>query len=277
LWLERIASQQLYMNAVDPSYFPMMRLPLLQGRMFAPGEPDAVVVSISAARKLWPNQSPVGKTCLIAQRTRTVTGVVKDSGVNLMSHPESVEAYTPIDDKDADTVLILVRATANPAFMQGALRPAAALPGIAPLIFTYQSLIDRQVDTMRKMATVVASLGAIASLLALLGIFGLLAFTVAQRTREIGVRIALGARALDVLQCVLSQYTVAFGIGALCGVALAAAATKVVRTIIFGFIPFELASFGTGLVLFAVVALAASLAPARRALQIDPASAVRHE
>jgi predicted permease len=277
LWLERIASQQLYMNAVDPSYFPMMRLPLLQGRMFAPGEPDAVVVSISAARKLWPNQSPVGKTCLIAQRTRTVTGVVKDSGVNLMSHPESVEAYTPIDDKDADTVLILVRATANPAFMQGALRPAAALPGIAPLIFTYQSLIDRQVDTMRKMATVVASLGAIASLLALLGIFGLLAFTVAQRTREIGVRIALGARALDVLQCVLSQYTVAFGIGALCGVALAAAAAKVVRNVIFGFIPFELVSFGAGLLLFAVVALIASIAPARRALRIDPASAVRYE
>ena len=277
LWLERIASQQLYMNAVDPSYFPMMRLPLLQGRMFAPGEPDALLVSSSAARKLWPNQSPLGKTCLIGQRTRTVTGVVKDSGVNLMSHPESVEAYAPVDDKDAATVLILVRTTANPAFIQGALRPATALPGITPLIFTYQSLIDRQMDTMRKMATVVASLGAIASLLALLGIFGLLAFTVAQRTREIGVRIALGARALDVLQCVLSQYTVAFGIGALCGVALAAAAAKVVRNIIFGFIPFELVSFGAGLLLFAVVALIASIAPARRALRIDPASAVRYE
>ena len=64
-WIERIAAQQLYMNAVDPSYFPMMRLPLLQGRMFAPGEQDAVVVSVSAARKLWPNESPLGKTCLI--------------------------------------------------------------------------------------------------------------------------------------------------------------------------------------------------------------------
>jgi ABC-type antimicrobial peptide transport system permease subunit len=82
---------------------------------------------------------------------------------------------------------------------------------------------------------------------------------------------------LDVLQCVLSQYTVAFGIGALCGVALAAAAAKVVRNVIFGFIPFELVSFGAGLLLFAVVALIASIAPARRALRIDPASAVRYE
>ena len=130
---------------------------------------------------------------------------------------------------------------------------------------------------MRKMVTIVASLGAIASLLALLGIFGLLAFTVAQRTREIGVRMALGARGLDVLQCVLGQYALPFGIGAVLGVALAAAAAKVVRNILFGFIPFDLVSFGAGLLLFGAVALAASIAPARRALRIDPASALRYE
>ena len=255
-WIERIATQQLYMNAVDPSYFPMMHLPLLQGRMFAPGEQGVVIVSVSAAQKLWPNESPLGKSCLIGQRTRTVTGVVKDSGVNLMSHPQSVEAYAPIDDKDTAIALILIHATANPAPHAGSARGrASALPGIAPQIFTYQSVIDRQLDSMRKMVMIVASLGAIASLLALLGIFGLLAFTVAQRTREIGVRMALGARAVDVLQCVLGQYTLPFGIGALVGVALAAAAAQVTRNIVYGFIPFELVSFGAGLLLFVVVAL----------------------
>lgn len=276
-WIERTETQQLYMNAVDPSFFPMMHLPVLQGRMFAPGEPGVVIVSISAAQKLWPNQSPLGKSCLIGQRTRTVTGVVKDSGVNLMSHPQSVEAYAPIDDKDAAIALILIHATANPRPIPGALRSASALPGIAPQIFTYQSVIDRQMDSMRKMVMIVGSLGAIASLLALLGIFGLLAFTVAQRTREIGVRMALGARAVDVLRCVLGQYTLPFGIGALAGVALAAAAAQVTRKIVYGFLPFELVSFGAGLLLFVVVALIASIAPARRALRIDPASAVRYE
>ncbi len=276
-WIERIAAQQLYMNAVDPSFFPMMHLPLLQGRIFGPAEPDAVVVSESAARKLWPNESPLGKSCLIAQRSRTVTGVVKDSGTNLMSHPESVEAYTPIDDKNATIATVLVHATRNPALLSGALRSAATLPGIVPLVFTFESIIDTQLDTMRKMVMVIVSLGAIASLLALLGIFGLLAFTVAQRTREIGVRMALGARGWDVLHSVLGQYALPFGIGALLGVALAAAAAKLVRNLLFGFIPFELVSFGAGLLLFAAVAFVASIAPARRALQVDPASALRYE
>jgi predicted permease len=275
--IERVSAQQLYRNAVDPSYFPMMRLPLIEGRMFGPAEQDAAVISASAARRLWPNESPLGKSCLIAQRTRTVIGVVKDSGMNLMSHPQSVEAYTPIDDTDAAVAVIVVHATANAGLMQGALRTAAALPGVTPLTFTFQSIVDTQMDTIRKMVKVVASLGAIASLLALLGIFGLLAFTVAQRTREIGVRMAMGARGLDILRCVLGQYTVPFGAGALFGVALAAAASRVVRTILFGFIPFDLVSFGAGLLLFAVVALAASIAPVRQALRIDPAEAVRHE
>jgi hypothetical protein len=276
-WIERVAAQQLYMNAVDPTYFPMMRLPLLQGRIFGPVELDAVVISESAARKLWPNESPLGKSCLIAQHLHAVTGVVKDSGVNLMSHPESVEAYTPIDDKNALIATIVVHATTNAALLSGPMRSAATLPGVVPLVFTFQSIIDTQLDTMRKMVTVVASLGAIASLLALLGIFGLLAFTVAQRTREIGVRMALGARGLDILLSVLGQYTFPFAVGALLGVAFAAAAARVVRTILFGFIPFDVVSFAAGLLLFAAVAIAASIAPARRALRVDPASALRYE
>jgi len=130
---------------------------------------------------------------------------------------------------------------------------------------------------MRKTVAVVASLGTIASLLALLGIFGLLAFTVAQRTREIGVRMALGAPRFHVLQCVVGQYTAPFGIGAGLGVALAAAAAKVLRNILYGFLPFDLVSFGAGLLLLAAVALVASIAPVRRALRIGPASALRYE
>ncbi len=277
VWIEHVGDRQLYLNAVDPSYFPMMRLSLLDGRMFGTGEQDAAVVSESAARELWPNESAVGKTCLIGGRRRTVTGVVKDSGVNLISNPESVEAYTPIEDQNAAYATILVHATSNPGPMLGALRSAARLPGVVPAVATFQSSIDRQLDTIRKTVAVVGSLGAVASLLAMLGIFGLLAFSVAQRTREIGVRMAMGARPLDVLRCLTGQYALPFGIGAAFGVAVAAAAARVLRNVLFGFLPFDIASFGAGLLFFGAVALAASIVPARRALRIDPASALRYE
>src|SRR5579871_615406 len=242
-WIEHVSAQPVYMNEVDPSYFPMMRLPLLQGRIFGLVEPDAVVISQSAARRLWPHESPLGKTCLIGQRNRTVTGVVKDSGINLTNNPESVEAYLPVEDKYAVYATILVHAANDPGSMSFVVRSAATLRGNIPMVFTFQGLIDRQLDTRRKTVAVVVSLGVIATFLALLGIFGLLAFTVAQRTREIGVRIALGARRIDVLQCVLGQYAFPVGIGAGVGVALAAGASKVARTLLYGFMPFDL-SFG---------------------------------
>jgi len=89
--------------------------------------------------------------------------------------------------------------------------------------------------------------------------------------------MALGARGLDILRLVLGQYTLPFGIGAAAGVAVAAAAAKVFRSLVYGFLPFEASSFGEGLLVFAAVALAASITPARRALRIDPASALRYE
>lgn len=276
-WIERFLSQQLYLNAVDPSYFPMMHLPVVQGRLFGAAEKDAVVISESAARKLWPNESALGKTCLLAQGPRTVTGVVPDSGVNLINYSESVEVYLPIEGKNAIHTTIVVRGTGKGAQMAGALRSAATRSGSAPLVIPFQSIVDGQLDTLRKTVAVVFSLGTVASLLAMLGIFGLLAFTVAQRTREIGIRLALGARSFDLLECVLGQYAVPFGTGTILGSVLAFAAAKVVQNILFGFIPFEFLSFGVGLFLFAAVAITAAIVPAQRALRIDPATAVRYE
>lgn len=275
--VERIPEAELYVNAVDPAYFPMMRLSPLAGRLFTTTDPDAVVVSQSTARKLWPGQSPLGQTIAVSGRPRTVLGVVADSGVNSWSNPGSVEIYTPIAEADLRDVTILVHASTKPATMSGAMLTAASLPGLVPSVFAVQSLVDLQWDSTRKMVTVVGSLAAIASLLALLGIFGLLAFTVAQRTREIGVRMALGARKRDVLQVVLGQYGVSFGMGTAAGLCLAAATVKVIRSSVFGFIPFDALSFGAGLLLFAAVALAGAIAPVRRALRIDPASALRYE
>jgi len=194
-----------------------------------------------------------------------------------MNYPESVEAYTVIDDANAMYATILLHATKNPEWMSTELRSAAALPGIFSTVYTLQSAKNRQMDTIRKTVTVVGSLGAIASWLAVIGVFGLLAFAVAQRTHEIGVRIALGASAFNILQCVLGQLALSFAIGAVLGIALSAAAAMVMRGLLFGFIPFDVVSFGAGMLMLGVFAFLASLAPVRRALRIDPASALRYE
>ena len=188
-----------------------------------------------------------------------------------------MEVYLPIPDRDAANATILVRTAAGGGPEAATLRSAASLPGLTPLVFTLRGMIDDRFDSIRKMVRVVASLAGIASLLALIGIFGLLAFTVAQRTREIGVRMALGARGLDILRIILGQHAFPFGMGAACGVALAAATARIVRNSLYGYAAFDLASVSLGLLAFVMVALAAAIAPARRALRIDPASALRYE
>lgn len=276
--LVRSGNRLLSVNAVDPSYFAVARLRLLAGRIFGPSDSDAIVISRSAARRLWPNaSSPLGKQLAIGGGSYTVIGVVQDSGVNTAMGPESVEVYGPVDDAAAVYAALLVHTTNGAQQSSEMLRSAATLPGLTPLVSTLQSLMDLRLDSVRKMALIIGSLAGVASLLALVGIFGLLAFTVAQRTREIGVRMALGAHGADVVRIVLGQYAAPFAAGTGIGIALAAAVARIFRSTVYGFIPFELWSFASGLLLFAAVALVAAIAPARRALKIDPASALRYE
>ena len=272
-----LGGRQLAIDEVDGTYFATMRMALLAGHIFGPDEPDAVVIGESAARQLWPNESPLGKRLTIEQRSHTVAGVVKDSGLSQAWTPEAVEVYLPVSDQHAANATLVVRTARDAAQMAGALRPAATIVGANVVVYTFRGLIEQRFTAVRKMLRVVGSLAGVASLLALLGIFGLLAFTVVQRTREIGVRMALGARGRDILGIVLGQYAVPFGAGSLCGMALAGASAAVIRRIVFGFMPFDVWSFGAGLALFGAVALAASVAPARRALRVDPASALRWE
>ncbi len=276
-WVQRLSGQSLYISDVDPAYFATMRIDVLQGRIFGAAEPDAVVLSESAARRLWPGEQALGKTLALGPHERTVTGVVKDSGVNALQFPESAEVYVPFADRAGFLATFLVRTAGAPAALASTLRSAVSRPGLSPQVFTMQSLVDQRLDSMEKMVRVVGSLAAIASLMAMLGIFGLLAFTVAQRTREIGVRMALGARRADVLACVIGQFLMPFGMGVAGGTVLAFGAAKITRNLLYGFLPFDFAGFGTGLLIFAAVALIASIAPARRALRIDPASALRYE
>jgi putative ABC transport system permease protein len=269
-------------NDVEPGYFQVMNLPVLRGRIFLPGEQNAVVLSESAARAVWPNDDPLGKTWPSDLGPRNVVGVVMDSGAGGMvlgtgTDSEAVEAYLPLTNKNVPGIKLLVHTTNDPAATLRYIRSAYSGSGTYVDAWLVQSDLNKRISESRMVIQLVGATSALATLIAAIGIFGLFAFAVARRTREIGVRVALGADSLQIVQILLQQYTIALGIGGLAGVMLAAAGEQILRNQLSGLPALDPLSYITGLAGFAIVAAAAVLVPARRALQIDPASALRWE
>ena len=269
----------VYRNAVAPNYFAVMQLPIVRGRTFQPGEPDALVVSESAARAVWPNQDPLGKVLTLAGADRTVVGVVKDSGVNLLADDSSVEAYTPIDGAHAAKNALILHTRGDPGPLVRLVPGAAAALNEVVGVTLMRTARDTLLETEARIVTLIGSIGAVATILAAAGMFALVAFTVAQRTREIGIRIAIGAGPRHILDVLLRQNVRPTLIGAAAGVFLAVILQRLVRSQI----PLEkvqtidVAGFAGGLIAFAVVAALASLSPAWRALRIDPSTTLREE
>jgi len=270
-------SPRLYVNGVPASYFPVMHIPIIRGRAFVPSDQDVVIVSESAARALWPNQEPLGNICDFSGRKWTVVGVAGDSGANTAADADSVEVYTPLGDDNVRNAVLIVHTNTDPAPLITAARAAVTTPGMASSVWLMQTRMNQRSDGVRGAIMVIGSLGAVATLLAAIGIFGLVSFAVSQRTREIGVRMALGARGLDILRAVLSQYAAPVGIGVVAGVALAIALSQILRSQIPKVDFIDPLSYAAGLMLFAAIAFAAALVPATRALRIDPSAALRFE
>ncbi len=281
-------------NEIAPSYFDFMNLPLVRGRLFSPRETDAVVLSESAARTIWPGEDPLGKIISISRLNRTrhggtsqgaladltknaadqrrVIGVVKDSGAT-----HALNAYMPIDDTRVSSAMVIVHSIGSPTAMLKVVRSAASRPGFAPSVWLMQTNLEQRSGPPPGVLLGVGALGATATLLAALGIFGLVAYAVANRTREIGVRIALGAHPSDIIGTLLSQYAASVTIGAATGLVLARAIALLIASRFVGLEMLDLSSYAVALAIFALVALAAILIPARRAIRIDPASALRWE
>jgi predicted permease len=277
----------VYLNDVAPSYFDAMAIPLVEGRTFRTAEQDAVIVSESAARAVWGKDDALGKLWDLGKETPqaaasqgpyTVVGVVKDSGANALNDSDSVEAYVSLGDSTRFPETLIVHTYGDPSALVRDIH-AIEIRGVHPYAYPLRRPLDQQTTALHSLALIVGALGGTATLLAALGIFGLLAFSVAQRTREIGVRVALGARPPDILHLIARQYAVPLAAGGVAGIALAAAAGRVMQNA--GQLPPDLhldpAIYATGLAIFALVALAAALAPVLRALRINPATALRWE
>ena len=283
---------------VSASYFALMNLPLLRGRLFSESEADVAVLSESAARTIWPNEDPIGKTITTrrftsmrsnagrrtmealvdrsqSQARRTVVGIVADSGLNRTTN--IAEAYMPFTDENVAGAALIVRTTGDPATTIRELRSAASSPGLVPEARLLRTDVEQRAGPPPGVLAGIGSLGATSTLLAGFGIFGLTAFTVAQRTREIGVRIALGAGPRHIIGSLVSRYAAGMAVGGTAGLALAVMVGLFLRNRFTDLDTQEPISYIAAVVLLAAVALLAILIPASRALRINPSSALTRE
>jgi predicted permease len=266
------------MHRVDPEFFTTMKIPLLRGRSLRHGEANTAVVSDTLARSLWPGEDPIGKTLSLAG-DYTVVGVSRNARLIRIENSDSVEAYMPLTSGDLPSAAVLVRTSGPPEAVARSL--VAAAKALAPDVFPEVQLLRenyrRKVDNAEKSALAVGLLGSVAHLLACLGIVGVVAFAVSQRTREIGIRMALGAEPSHVISVVLRHLSLPVSIGFVLGVGGAAALSQLLRGQLYGISHLDVASYLIAIGVFAVTIFLAAWLPARRALRIDPLVALRHE
>jgi len=269
---------RVQINRVDPQFFQTMRVPLLRGRNLVRGETHAAVVSESFARAAWPGQDPLGKKSFVGEDD-TVVGIAGSARLIKIEDSDSVEVYLPLMLDDVPGTSVLVKTSAAPEDLLRSVASAAKAidPNTFPEVQLMKSGFRQKLRGGESSALAVSALGSVADLLACLGIVGVVAYAVSQRTREIGIRMALGARPAHILAVVLRQFSRPVAAGLLVGVGGAAALSGLLRGQLYGLSNFDPAAYLGAIALFVLTVLGAALWPARRALRVDPMKALRHE
>lgn len=267
-----------YIQRVDPAFFATLQIPLLRGRNVGATDAGEAVVSQSLARLRWPGQDPLGQTLQLEDEgLATVVGVAADARAHVLGDPDAVEVYRPLSRGERAGLTLVVRTSVPPETVVPAIAAAAAAvdPTIVPRIQRLETLYRNRLREVQRGALAVSALGAIALLVACLGVVGLVGYAVAQRTKEIGVRMALGATRLDILRSLGRHFvgTVLAGLGV--GAAVAAMVAQLLRRQLHGVSTVDPLSYAAALALFVAVTALAALLPARRALRVDPAVALR--
>jgi predicted permease len=283
---------------IEPGYFATLRIPLVAGRDFSnadrAGEPSVVIVPEATARTLWPGQNAVGKHVLwqtgqrkgpsavaLPPKSLLVVGVSKDlAGSGPRGETASLEAYVPLQQRYTPEITIIARATRGQRIINDMRAVVESTDPNLPVLTvrTLEEELTGPVETqLRVAASVSGSVGIISLLLAAIGIYGVTAYVVSRRTREIGIRLALGAQRAEVHRMILRQGMVLVGIGSTIGLLLAAAGSRVLTRLLFGVPPIDPVTFSAAMLLFAIVGLAACYVPARRAAQVDAMVALRYE
>jgi putative ABC transport system permease protein len=273
--------------AVTPTYFDAMQIPVKAGRGFTERDTNdaakVMVVNETMARQLWPGESPVGRKIWVwydEKFQREIVGVVGDTRLSLDAEAES-QMYVPLaQDSGWGTLSFVVRTNGEPAALTGAVRNEIRTVEKGVLIYNVKTLDDVVAIAAAPRRTpmlLLSSFAGVAMLLAMLGIYGVTAYYVTQRTHEIGVRIALGAQMRDVLKLVLSRGVIFALIGIAIGFAGAFGLTRYLTTLLFGVQPVDLVTFLSVAAILIIVALLACVIPARKAAKVDPLIALRYD
>lgn len=269
-------------NLVGDRYFATMGIPILTGRALdgrdVDGRQVSIVINETMARRFWDGDDPVGRTVTIGSEQAVIVGIAKDGKYQQLNEPPQNFMYMSIAQFFRHDALLIVRTTDDPATVIPSLQAAVTrLDPNLPLfdIRTVAEQMKMSVFIPRMASVILVVFGALSLLLASVGLYSVVALSVAQRTREIGVRVALGATRGSVMILVLRQGLTVTAIGLAIGGLLAVAAAQALRSQLMGVAPTDVPSFAWTTVLLLLVALLACVIPARRAARLDPVRALR--
>ena len=282
-----VAANVTLTSPVGPDYFRTLSIPLMRGRDFTAqdreGAPGVAIINETFARRYFPGQDPIGQHVSLSGAQGPwleIVGLTRDGKYITLGEAPAPFLYQPLAQRHETGMVLLVRTSGDPAQLIPAVRgEVKSIEPNLPLTNarTMEELLSTSLYPARMGAILLGAFGLLALLLASVGLYGVMSYSVSRRTREIGIRMALGARGGDVLRLVLRQSMTLVVFGVLLGLAAAFAATRVLVGFLYGVSPTDPSAFIGIAVLLTIVSLVASLVPARRAAHVDPLVAFKYE
>jgi predicted permease len=276
----------VFSTGIVPGYFDTLRMPLVRGRDFnsldREGGMLVTIVNDTMARKFWPGEDALGKRFKFFGDTeyRTIVGIARTSKYAFVGEDPQSMAYVPLDQSYVSVMTVHIRVSGNPDLLKGTVeRELRSIDHDVAVnsVLTGPELLDSSLFSQRMAATLLGIFGVIALVLAAVGIYGVMSYSVSQRAPEIGIRMALGAGRGEVLRMVLQQGMSIVFIGLASGLLLSMGIGKLISRLLYGVGNTDLATFGTTSLVLLVVAMVANYLPARRATLVDPVTVIRYE
>jgi putative ABC transport system permease protein len=283
------ADPTIFFNQVSTDFFDTLRIPIVRGRVFDDSDgPDAARVAVinqTMAERYWPGRDPIGRKFQFAGDTRPwmqVAGVVRDGKyLSISDHPEPY-FYVPLRQNYGSSEVLLVRSSATPELVMAEVRKeiGALAPGLP--VTGVQTMLERLdesggLGSLRRSALLALALGSLGLALALIGLYGVVSYAAVQRTREIGIRMALGAQANSIRRLILGEAVTLVCAGLAAGVVFSMVSVPVFRRFLINISPTDPLTYAAVAMLLVLVALVACYIPVHRALRVDPIVALRHE